>query len=142
LLSQFSLIYFMVPGLIEQDNGFNMTNRKNGNLTACFLFLTAIPMTLAGCSRALDQNMDLADLQSPNPTVRVMAIKWAGDKKLSQAVPQLVDLLQHEDGSVRFYAIQSLRRITGTDNGFDYKANPKNRAAAVQRWREFVKSNK
>jgi hypothetical protein len=132
----------MASGLIGQDNSFNMINHKNANSTACLLFLTGIPIILAGCSRDLDRNMDLADLQSPNPTVQVMAIKWAGDNKLSQAVPQLVDLLQHEDRSVRFYAIQSLRRITGTDNGFDYKANPKNRAAAVQRWREFVKSNK
>lgn len=132
----------MVSGLKEQDNGFNMINHKNGNLTACLLFLAGIPMILAGCSSDLDRNMNLADLQSPNLTVQVMAIKWAGDNKLSQAVPQIVDLLQHEDISVRFYAIQSLKRITGTDNGFDYKANPKSRAAAVQRWREFVKSNK
>ena len=132
----------MVSGLIEQNNGFNMINHKNGNLTACLLFLTGIPMILAGCSRALYRNMDLADLQSPDPTVRVMAIKWAGENKVSQAVPQLVDFLQHDDRSVRFYAIQGLQRITGTDNGYDYKANPKSRAAAVQRWRDFINSNK
>jgi len=52
-----------------------------------------------------------------------------------------VDLLQDEDKSVRFYTIESLRRITGTDNGYDYKAAPQMRAAAVERWRKFLKSH-
>jgi HEAT repeat protein len=83
--------------------------------------------------------MQLSDLQDPNPTVRIMAIKWAGDHKVSLAVPQLVDFLKDEDRSVRFYAIEALRRITGTDKGYDYKASPELRAEAVGRWREFLK---
>ena len=95
-----------------------------------------------GCNGPLDRNMELKALDDPDLAVRVMAIKRAGENKVSSAVPQLVELLQHEDRSVRFYAIGSLKRITGTDNGFDYKANPTNRAAAVRRWREYIKSNK
>ncbi|MHC4632245.1 MAG: hypothetical protein ACYS9C_13400 [Planctomycetota bacterium] len=62
------------------------------------------------------------------------AAKW-------DAIPQLVDSLQDEDTSVRFYAIEALRRITGTDNGYHYKASPQLRAEAVERWRESLKSN-
>ncbi len=119
------------PVMIDQDN-----------LTAWISLLVGVVLIQTGCNGLLGRNMELKDLDNPDPTVRVMAIKWAGENKLSSAVPQLVDLLQHEDRSVRFYAIGSLKRITGTDNGFDYKTDPKKRAAAVQRWREFIKSNK
>lgn len=110
-----------------------------GNITAWIGFLVAVILIQTGCNGPLDRKMELEDLGNPDSAVRVMAIKWAGENKLSAAVPQLVDLLQHEDRSVRFYAIGSLERITGTDNGFDYKADPQKRAAAVQRWREFIK---
>jgi hypothetical protein len=118
-----------------------MINPKDGNLVALLWFWASVILMMAGCRSPFDRKMGLSDLESPNPAVRIMAIKWAGDNKVSSAVPQLVDLLQDEDGSVRFYAIEGLRRITGTDNGYDYKADPQQRAAAVERWREFLKSN-
>lgn len=99
-------------------------------------------LILAGCGDSFGRRVGLADLESPNPTVRIMAIKWAGDNKVSAAVPQLVDSLQDEDQSVRFYAIGGLRRITGTDCGYDYKAAAPVRAAAVKRWRQFLEQNK
>ena len=119
-----------------------MIGQKKGNLTACIRLLVGVLLIQIGCSGPLDRNMELKDLDNPDSIVRIMAIKWAGENKLSSAVPQLVDLLQHEDRAVRFYTIGSLKRITGTDNGFDYKADPKKRASAVQCWREFIKSNK
>ena len=119
-----------------------MINPKDCNIAACLWFLAGIILMLAGCSGPFDRKMGRADLESPNPAVRVMAIKWAGDNKVASAVPQLVDFLQDEDRSVRFYAIEGLRQITGTDNGYDYRANPQLRAAAVDRWREFLKSKK
>jgi len=93
---------------------------------------------LVGCSSPADRPVGLSDFQSPDPTVRVLTIKWAGDNKVPEAVPLLVDCLQDEDRAIRFYAIQSLRRITGTDLGYDYKASATDRLAAVKRWREFV----
>jgi hypothetical protein len=121
-----------------------MINPKDSNLSACVCFWTATILILSGCSSPLDldRKMELSDLNNPNPMVRIMAIKWAGDNKVSSATPQLVDFLQDEDMAVRFYAIEALRRITGTDNGYDYKANPQSRAKAVERWREFLKSNR
>ena len=99
----------------------------------------AILMLTAGCSSSLNEPLSLADLDNPDPVVKFRAFKWAGDSKEESAVPQLVDMLEDEDDSVRFFAIQTLRRITGTDNGYDYKAAPHRRAEAVKRWREYLK---
>ena len=80
----------------------------------------------------------LTDLEHPEVAVRICAIKWAGENRVSEAVPLLVDRLSEQDPSVRFFAIGSLRRITGTDHGYDYKANTAERSAAVAVWREAI----
>lgn len=80
----------------------------------------------------------LADLEHPDPTVRIKAIKWAGENRNHDAVPLLVDRLQEQDRSVRFFAIMALRRITGDDLGYDYKANPAQRADAIKKWRQSL----
>jgi DNA polymerase IIIc chi subunit len=118
-----------------------MINPEASNLRVCVWTCAATILLLSGCGGPLDRKMGLSDLDSPNPAVRVMAIKWAGDNKVSSAVPRLVELLQDEDPSVRFFAIEALERITGTNNGYDYKDSPQQRAEAVERWREFLKSN-
>jgi hypothetical protein len=117
-----------------------MVNLKHGKWSACLGSWVLITLMLAGCG-PFDRKFGLSDLESPDTGVRIMAIKWAGDNKISPAVPQLVDFLQNEDKPVRFYAIEALRRITGTDHGYDYKSAPHIRAAAVKRWREFLDSN-
>ncbi len=117
-----------------------MSSTRGNNLYDRRWLLAGAILILAGCSSPFDRKMQLADLEDPNPAVRVMAVKWAGDNSKSSAVPQLVNLLQDEDRSVRFYSIGALRRITGTDNGYDYKAVPQKRAKAIARWREFLKS--
>ena len=118
-----------------------MINPKDSSLCVSVWLWTATALVLSGCGGPFDRKMRLSDLDSPNPAVRIMAIKWAGDSKASSAIPRLVDFLHDEDASVRFFAIEALRRITGTDNGYDYKASPQLRAEAVERWREFLKSN-
>ncbi len=117
----------------------NSGHSKSFVLAGCWALIV---LMLAGCNGPLDRKMGLADLEHPNPAVRIMAIKWAGDNKISPAVPKLVDFLQDEDKSVRFYAIEGLRRITGTDHGYDYKAAVHHRAAAVKRWREFLEEKR
>jgi hypothetical protein len=89
---------------------------------------------LAGCSANM-QPVGLSDLENRDPAQRIRAIKWAGENKVQAAVPLLVDRLQEQDSAVRFYAIEALRRITGTDRGYDYKADAASRAQAVARWR-------
>ena len=105
-----------------------------------FLPLALVMLVFVGCDSAGGESGDTG-LESSNSTVRIMAIKRAGDSKDSAAVPQLVDCLQNEDESVRFYAVEALRRVTGTDRGYDYKDPPQKRAAAVKRWRDFLDSD-
>ena len=53
--------------------------------------------------------------------------------------PKMVADLDDFDPAVRFYAIQSLRRLTGDDFGYKfYLDDPAERAPAVARWRAWV----
>ena len=104
------------------------------------LFVLMVMLVFVGCQSAGGEYGDTG-LESSNATVKIMAIKRAGDSKDSAAIPQLVDCLQNEDDSVRFYAVEALRRITGTDRDYDYKDPPQKRDAAVKRWRDFLDSN-
>ena len=104
------------------------------------IILLPIINLAVGCGSlvSLDQQLSLTDLENADPSVRVRAIKWAGDSHNDQAVPLLVDRLMEEDSSVRFYSILALKRITGRDFGYDYKAPADERAQAVKRWREYL----
>lgn len=118
-----------------------MTGAKLGKWSGWLSCWASMVVVLVGCGNDFNRKMGLSDLENPNPSVRIMAIKWAGENKVSSAVPLLVDLLQDEDPSVRLYAIEGLRRITGTDHGYDYKAAALHRATAVKRWRESLEQN-
>ena len=117
-----------------------ITNRRYYRKTGGLFFVLLLMLISVGCE-SLDSQRRNEGLESSSPTVRIMAIKQVGDSKDSSAVPQLVDCLQSDDESVRFYAVGALRRITGTDRGYDYKASPKSRGGAIKRWREFLGSN-
>ena len=107
-------------------------------LVCCWALVTLV---FGGCGGSvLSRRIAISDLDDRSPTVRIRAIKWAGENRIEAAVPKLVDFLEDEDASVRFYAIEGLRRITGDDNGYDYKASAQRRAASVDRWREFLKT--
>ena len=107
-------------------------------LVCCWALVTLVS---GGCGgRVLSRRIALSDLDNRSSTVRIRAIKWAGENRIEAAVPKLVDSLEDDDASVRFYAIEGLRRITGSDNGYDYKASSKRRSASVDRWREFLKT--
>jgi hypothetical protein len=116
--------------------------QKQAILAVCLFRYILSVLLLYGCSSSyLGRTVGLADLDNSDTTVRVVAIKWAGDNKVSQAVPSLVDNLQNEDKAVRFYSIAALSRITGTDCGYDYKASPSSRGQALECWKRFLKSN-
>ena len=103
-------------------------------------WLPAVLLMAAGCGPGGGET-GLSALRSRDVQVRILAIKHAGDNKVTEAVPPLVDCLEDEDKSVRFYSIEALRRITGTDQGYDYKAAAHVRAEAVKRWCRFIESN-
>jgi len=119
-----------------------MVNPEHSKWPACagyWTLVVLVVLAVSGCS-PFDRKVVLSDLESQDPMVRIRAMKWAADNSVRPAVPQLVDSLQSEDEAVRFYAIEALRRVTGTDCGYDYKTPPHRRAAAVKRWREFLDS--
>jgi len=114
----------------------NLKYRRLFESAACWALIL---VKLAGCNGGGAESGLLA-LESSDTKVRIMGIKWAGDNKVRSAVPALVDCLVHEDKSVRFYSIEALRRITGTDGGYDYKAAAHARAESVKRWRASIES--
>jgi hypothetical protein len=117
-------------------------SRKCAALVAKRCTLVLAVVLFCGCgARRLDRKWTLSDLEDPDVTVRIMAVKWAGDNDVLRAVPYLVDNLQNEDKAIRFYSIQALSRITGKDCGYDYKASVSSRATAVECWRDFLKLN-
>lgn len=113
-------------------------------LVCCRALVTPVMLVTlvsGGCGGSvLSRRIAFSDLDNRSSTVRIRAIKWASENRIEAAVPKLVDFLEDEDASVRFYAIAGLRRITGVDNGYDYKASAQRRAASVDGWREFLKT--
>ena len=83
-----------------------------------------------------------ARIQSENPGDRILAIYRAAQAKDDGAVPLIVDRLEDEDNGVRFFAIQALERLTGNRFGYDYAQPASERAAAVDRWRAYLRSGR
>ena len=108
----------------------NLTIRRAG----CLLLLM-----LAGCAADKLGPVGFSDLEHKDPARRIRAIKWAGENKIVKAVPLLIDRLEEQDKSVRFFAIGALKRITGKDYGYNYRANPDQCSKAIKRWRESLK---
>ena len=97
---------------------------------------------LCGCgSGNINRAFGLNDLENPDPTVKILAVKWAGDNKVPQAMPYLVDNLHNDDKAVRFYSIKALVQITETDCGYDYKTSPLIRNQGIECWQRYLELN-
>lgn len=91
---------------------------------------------LGGCGASASRS-ELA-LESPDPSVRAVAIVRAADRRDESVVPLLVDRLEDEDAAVRLYAILALDRLTGTRLGYEYGGSEVERRASVDRWRRYL----
>ena len=91
---------------------------------------------LGGCSSSATRS-ELA-LESPDPSVRAVAIVRAADRGDESVVPLLVDRLEDEDAAVRLYAILALDRLTGTRLGYEYGGSEVERRVSVDRWRRYL----
>jgi hypothetical protein len=80
----------------------------------------------------------LKGLQSEDPAARLQAAIDAANGKEAQAVPLLVDRLSDPVDSVRLAAINALVRITGKARDYRYYQPPRQRAAAVAAWRQWL----
>ncbi len=89
--------------------------------TVCFV--------VSGCARAPQATFDSAYSGS-----LIMAIASAAERKDQEAIPQLIECLDHEDPLVRFAAIQALERITGQTLDYDYAAPERERRERVEAW--------
>lgn len=98
--------------------------------------LLAIACFVCGCAGTRPYR---ANLSSDNATERIMAVKAAGEAKDVGAVPLLVDRLEDEDAAVRFFSIIALEKITGRRFGYNYSQPSRERAAAIVRWRDYVR---
>lgn len=98
-------------------------------------WLAAAMLLAAGCASKPGEQGLYQRLQSNEEGVLAQAVVEAGCRADDQAVPYLIDALEHDAADVRLFAIASLRRITGQDLGYRHWAQPEDRQAAVQRWR-------
>jgi hypothetical protein len=95
------------------------------------LMLLAVGPLVSGCAVSRGGNT----LESEDPSRTVPAMVAAGESRDVRSVPRLVELLESPDAGIRFYAIQSLERITGESKGYHYYDPEPTRAGAVAAWR-------
>ena len=77
-------------------------------------------------------------LKAEDPRTRLIAIQEAGQTEDRRALPYLADMLSDEEGDVRLFSVGALRKITGESMGYHSYDPPAQRAAAQQRWRQWL----
>jgi hypothetical protein len=90
-----------------------------------------------GCDSAAAQRGRLGSANPFDRATAVVTVTRTGDLV---AVHKLVDLLDDTDRTVRMYAILGLRRLCGEDFGYRYYAISAERAPAVARWRDALRT--
>lgn len=101
---------------------------------ACGVLIAAL---CAGCRSGTAGKPQIA---SNHPLDRAQAAVRTAERGDANSIHALVDLLEDPNDVVRMVAIHSLRRLCGEDFGYRYYADPVERAAAVGRWREALRS--
>jgi hypothetical protein len=74
---------------------------------------------------------------SPNPSLKIPAIKASVEKKDYSALKQLIKDLESDDPAVRFYSISALERLTGQTFGYQYFAEDEKRSLPVEKWKAW-----
>ena len=69
----------------------------------------------------------------PDPSVKIPAYKKAVRENDKDDLPQIVADLESDDPAVRFYAIETLERLTGQTLSYVYYADEEQRRPAVER---------
>ena len=79
-------------------------------------------------------------LATDDDGARIAAAYAAVHHPAAGMLPSLVDALEDDNLAVRYYAIEALRKETGTDMGYHYAAPGPTRSAAVALWRDYLVS--
>jgi hypothetical protein len=77
-------------------------------------------------------------INSDDPDLKILAMKQDVNRKDARDVPTMVDDLESDDPAIRFYAIQSLRRLTGDDFGYRFYEDDDQRAPALAQWQAWL----
>jgi hypothetical protein len=97
------------------------------------LILLLFPLLAVGCF-----GHESPSLTSPDPTLKIPAIKESVEKHDQRSEGQLVKDLDCDDPAVRFYAIQGLHRLTGQNFGYRYYDDEIQRLPALRRWQAWL----
>jgi hypothetical protein len=81
-----------------------------------------------------------ASFDSPDPGALIPAILKAAEHRDPEAIPRLIQCLDHDDPAVRFAAIRALERITGQTLGYDFAAPERERRERVEAWVKWQES--
>ena len=90
-------------------------------------------MLLAGCFPQESRSIGASD-----PLANIPAIQDAARDKDYAAVPELVRQLDSDDPAVRFYAIRSLKSLTGQTFDYNYYDDADARKPALRRWQNWL----
>ena len=101
-------------------------------------WLAVLCAAVGGCSFGLGK----PSLTSPDPALRIPAMKQAAARRNAQAIPALLTALASHDPAVRFYANVALEAITGRHFGYVYYGSRCARQAAIRRWRQWYAHSK
>lgn len=106
------------------------------------LFLVSSICLFLGCAEnRVGMPTFTKDIQSPDPSVRIKAVIYAGNSGDKRFIPHLVDRLEDDDEVVRLAAIESLKQLTGNDFGYRSFDPPYKRMIAVEQWRKWLKGS-
>ncbi|MEZ0265352.1 MAG: hypothetical protein ACAI43_11555 [Phycisphaerae bacterium] len=77
------------------------------------------------------------NIYGDDPAEQIPGMKKAAREGDRKVVPELVKQLESDDAAIRFYAIESLKRLTGQDLGYRYFEDEPGRKDAVERWKAW-----
>jgi hypothetical protein len=95
--------------------------------------LLMLPLLAVGCF-----GHDKPSLTSPDPSLKIPAIKESVDNHDQHSEAQMVKDLDCDDAAVRFYAIQGLHRLTGKTFGYRYYDDEIQRLPALRKWQAWL----
>lgn len=116
--------------------GRGMGGRSRGRYT---VIVTLTRMCLMACAGLVGLvgagcSSPARGFASADPGARLDAAVDAAARKDRSSIPELIKLLDSDDPAARLVAINTLHRLTGTTNGYDYAAPEAERREAVDRW--------
>ena len=98
------------------------------------LFVVVLAAALCACTQPRPSLL----ISDPELTVKIPAMKKAVREKDKKAAGDLVKELDSDDPAVRFYALESLQRLTGQRFGYEYYYDKDQRKPSLKRWQQWL----